>query len=394
MASYKAFWYTEESNLRRFGREHLKALLDNYAVQLGDAGIVIEEPKGLNEYYMKLTAVFMRPEGIPPELHEALYFIKALDNDNGLNRISEAVTQKKLKIDMGADTSTADKALQAWLQDETLVKSLHVEIGLDASKSFVHFKPTYHPVPKMVSFPAAKKAFEKDLSVVFQAHGRGTFCEIEQHIRNHEYVFVMHHGDPYRRDTELKLQTAIKPLYFWPGVQDLVIYNAKTKTLRMNVQAPWHKRAYAENFGRHLFGDAGLFIEKEVFTLEPVRTLGRAILNGTMYGIDEIALVELQTVADEELNDIRIRRSKDVFSSYEKENGIPEDEKIKQACFRVRFAGAKSFRNVMVSGSRARYTQDHNGRHVTAWLIGTGIAAEGKIDESDLEDGDDAGGVE
>ncbi|MDD4062014.1 MAG: hypothetical protein PHW08_15110, partial [Kiritimatiellae bacterium] len=118
---------------------------------------------------------------------------------------------------MGADTSTADKALQAWLQDETLVKSLHVEIGLDASKSFVHFKPTYLPVPKMVSFPAVKKAFEKDLSVVFQAHGRGTFCEIEQHIRNHEYVFVMHHGDPYRRDTELKLQTAIKPLYFWPG---------------------------------------------------------------------------------------------------------------------------------------------------------------------------------
>lgn len=372
----------------------MKALLDNYAVQLGDAGIVIEEPKGLNEYYIKLTAVFMRPEGIPPEVHEALYFIKALDNDNGLNRISEAVTQKKLKIDMGADTSTADKALQAWLQDETLVKSLHVEIGLDASKSFVHFKPTYLPVPKMVSFPAVKKAFEKDLSVVFQAHGRGTFCEIEQHIRNHEYVFVMHHGDPYRRDTELKLQTAIKPLYFWPGVQDLVIYNAKTKTLRMNVQAPWHKKAYAENFGRHLFGDAGLFIEKEVFTLEPVRTLGRAILNGTMYGIDEIALVELQTVADEELNDIRIRRSKDVFSSYEKENGIPEDEKIKQSCFRVRFAGAKSFRNVMVSGSRARYTQDHNGRHVTAWLIGTGIAAEGKIDESDLEDGDDASGVE
>ncbi|MDD4062015.1 MAG: hypothetical protein PHW08_15115 [Kiritimatiellae bacterium] len=69
MASYKAFWYTEESNLRRFGREHLKALLDNYAVQLEDAGIVIEEPKGLNEYYIKLTAVFMRPEGIPPEVH-------------------------------------------------------------------------------------------------------------------------------------------------------------------------------------------------------------------------------------------------------------------------------------------------------------------------------------
>jgi len=128
--------------------------------------------------------------------------------------------------------------------------------------------------------------------------------------------------------------------------------------------------------------------------LEPIRTQGRAILNGSLYGIEEIALVELQTVADEELNDMRIRRSKDVFTSYERENGIPDDEKIKQASFRVRFAGAKSHRTVMVSGSRARYTQDHNGRHVTEWLIGSGIAADGRIDDSDVEDADGADGME
>ncbi len=32
MASYKAFWYTDEANHRHFGRQHLKDLLDNYAV--------------------------------------------------------------------------------------------------------------------------------------------------------------------------------------------------------------------------------------------------------------------------------------------------------------------------------------------------------------------------
>ncbi len=394
MASYKAFWYTEESNLRHFGRQHLKALLDNYAVQLGDAGIVIEEPKDIDEYFQKLRAVFLRPEGVPDELHEALYYIKALDNDNGLNRIAEAVISKKLKIDMDADTSPADKALQAWLQDETLVKSLHVEIGLDASKSFVHFKPTYQPIPPMKKLALVKKGFEQDLSVIFQAHARGTFCEIEEHVRNHEHVFVMRHGDPYRRDTELKKQVAVKPLYFWPGVQDLVVYNSKSQTLRMNVQSPWHKNAYAQNFGKHLFGDPGLFIEKEVFTLEPLRTKGREVLNGTLYGIEEIMLVELQSVVDEELNDIRIRRSKDVFTSYENDGGALPDEKFKTACFRVKFAGAKSYRTVMVSGSRAKYTQDHNGRHVTAWLIGCGIAADGKIDDSDLEDGDDSNGME
>lgn len=396
MASYKAFWYTDETNLRHLGRQHLKALLNNYAVQLNDAKIVIEEPAELEAYYRKLTAVFLRPEGIPPELHEALYYIKALDNDNGLSRIAEAVKVKKLNIDMGALSSTADKVLQAWLQNETLVKSLQVEVGLDASKSFVHFKPMRQPDPVMKQLGHVKKAFEKDLSAIFALHGRGTFCEIEGHARNHEHVFVMRHGDPYRRDTELKKQVTVAPLYFWPGVQDLVVYNSKSQTLRMNVQAPWHKKAYAENFGKHLFGDPGLFTEKEVFTLTPLATKGRAVLNGTLYGIEEISLVELQSVVDEELNDLRIRRSKDVFTSYENENDgeLPSNEKFKQACFRVRFAGSKSYRNVMVSGSRAKYTQDQNGRHVTAWLVGCGIAVDGKIADSDVEDGDDSVGME
>lgn len=158
----------------------------------------------------------------------------------------------------------------------------------------------------------------------------------------------------------------------------------------MNVQPPWQKRAYAQKFGLHLFGDPGLFIEKEVFTLEPIREMGRDILNGTLYGIEEISLIELQTSVDPELNDLRIRKSKDVFTSYEKENGIPDEEKIKQASFKIKFAGAKSHRSVTISGSKARYTQDHNGKKVTEWLIATGIAIDGIIDEFDVEDPDGA----
>lgn len=201
MSSYKAFWYTDEAHLRHFGRQHLKSLLTKYAAQLNAANIVIEEPSDINEYYQKLTAVFLSSHNLPPELHEALYYIKALDNDNGLKRISDAVKQKRLNIDMKADTSTADKALQAWLQDENLVKDLHVEIGLDASRSFVHFKPTYRPIPAMIPFNNVRKSFETDLSRIFQDHGRGTFCEAEQHLRHNELVFVIRHGDPYRRDT-------------------------------------------------------------------------------------------------------------------------------------------------------------------------------------------------
>ena len=393
MASYKAFWYTDDGNLRHLGRKHLGLLLEKYGPQLQSAGIVVEEPEKDEEYYRRLAAVFMRPEGIPKVLHEALYYIKGLDNDSGLNRIAWAVKEKLLSVDMEANTSIADKVLQAWLQNADLIKKLHIDIGLDASKSFVHFKPIRQPVPPMKSIKDAKAGFEKDQADVFRAHGRGGFCEIEQHFRNKEYVFVIRHGNPYRRDTEYKNNTT-EPLYYWPGVQDLMVYNPSTFTLRMNAQISWHKRSYARNFGQYFFDDPDLFAERNVFTLMPIIERGRQILNGTLYGIEEIAMVELQSLVDEELNDVRIRRSKDVFTSYEREDGLPQNEDLTSASFRIRFVGAKSFRTVMVSGSKARYTQDRNGRHVTDWLQDNGFVIGGKIEDGDVEDGDGADDVE
>jgi len=392
MASYKAFWYTDDGHLVHLGRHHLKELLKTYEPQLRAHGIVVEEPERDDDYYKRLAAVFLRPEGIPKELHEALYYIKGLDSDNGLNRIAQAVKAGRLVIDMAEDSSTADKALQAWLQDAELVRNLHIEVGLDAGKSFTHFKPLRRTVPPMADFRTAKGPFEKELAAVFKEHGRGAVCEIEVHCRNGESVFIVRHGAPYRRDTEYR-NAAAAPLYYWPGVLDLIVYDPGAQTLRMNVQPSWLRKVYAQHFGRHFFGDAGLFAEGEVFTLQPLRELGRRALEGAVYGIEEIALVELQTVADEALDDVRVRRSKDVFTSYEREKGLPADEELKQASFRIRFEGARSHRTVTVSGNRARYTQDHNGRRVTKWLRGSGFVIGENIEVGSLEEGEDADGL-
>lgn len=390
-SSYKAFWFTDDGNLRNLGRTHLKELFNRYSKEMTAAKLVIEEPKEDDDYYKALARVFMRPEGIPTELHEALYYINALNNEKGLGRISTAIIDKKLDIDLHAESSTADKVLQAWLQDSDLVKGFQMDVSLDASKSFTHFVAVKSPVPPpRLMTPDIQKAFQQDLGIVFNAHARGSFCEITEHRRNHEWVYVVRHGDPYKRDTEYKKPETEdaakpKPLYFWPCVQDLIVYNERSHVMRTNAQCAWHKKAYAQYFGKHIFGDETLFEERVVFTLEPLRTVGREILNGTPYGIDAIQLTELQTVVDPEIDDLRIRRSKDVFTSYENEGGFPENEEIKQAGFRVRFANAKSWRNVTVCGSRARYTQDANGKHVTAWLEGTGIVIGGKLDPDAIE---------
>jgi hypothetical protein len=340
----------------------------------------VAQPAKDDEYYKELANVFMRPEGIPVPLHEALYFIKGLDNQGGLDRIVEAANAGRLKIDLAEESSIADKALQAWLQNERLVKQMHVEVGLDASKSFLHFQAQTAKKPTMKEFAKVRDDIEASLAVVFEDAGRGYWSEVSCHVRGKDVVFVVRHGEPFRRETK-RVKDGTEPLFYWPSSQDLVVYNEEYWDLRMNVQSRWQKKAYAENFGHWLFGDAHLFKEAPLYTLEPLRARGYDVLQGEAYGIDTIRLVELHSGVDEETNDVRIRRADDVLAAYQREgaeagaeaeNGsLLEGEPLLLAKFAVKFRDSGRERVVTVNPpNRAKYTQDRDGQCVTAWLRG------------------------
>jgi hypothetical protein len=370
---YNARWYTDEGHLRDLGREHLNRLLDKYKTDLAKAGIKISQPAKDDDYYKELAAVFMRPEGIPAPLHDALYFIKGLDSTSGLDRIAECVSDKVLKIDLGAETSIADKALQAWLQNERLVRQLHVEVGLDASKSFVHFRARGAKAPVMRDFAKVRDDFQTSLGVSFEDKGRGYWCEVSCHPRGKDFVFVVRHVEPFRRETQ-RLKNATQPLFYWPSSQDLVVYNDEDRILRMNVMSRWQKEGYSRNFGEYLFGDPQLFTEEPVYTLQPLRERGRGALAGDVYGMSSIRLTELQCCLDEDTNDILIRRGDDVLRAYEKDGGFPAEPFI-SAKFCVNFKETGHERVVTVTPpNRAKYTQDRDGLCVTSWLRETFIA--------------------
>ena len=384
-----ARWYTDEGHLRSLGRWHLNRLLARYQTDLDTAGIVISQPEKDADFYRELATVFMRPEGIPPALHEALFHIEGLDTKGGFERIVDAVLSGNLKIDLKEESSSADKVLQAWIQNERLVRQLFIEAGLDASKSFVHFRARGMIVPAMRDFVGVKTQLEECLSRAFLARGRGDGCEVIPHPRGKETIFVIYHGEPFRRETR-RNGKALEPIFYWPNGQDLVVYNSQYRTLRMNVQARWQKMAYAQEFGELVFGNRSLFQEEPLYTLEPLRQKGRRVLEGRAFGIGSIALVELHTTVDENTNDVRIRRADDVFTAYHKEvwlNGesdeppendgslLPEGEPLALAKFSLQFEGSKRKRLVSIEvPNRAKYTQDKDGVRVTDWLRESGIS--------------------
>lgn len=370
---YNARWYMDDGHLRSFGRKHLEKLFQRYKSDLAAKNIQIPQPANDDDYYKELAEVFMLPDGIPEPLHDALYFIKGLDNASGLDRIGDAVNAGRLKIDLGEESSTADKVLQAWLQDESLVKHLHVEVGLDASKSFVFFQAQSVKAPVMRDFAKVRKDLNDSLCVIFEDKGRGYWSDVSCHPRGDDVVFVVRHGEPFRRETQ-RLKNATSPLFYWPSSQDLVVYNKKYRDLRMNVFAGWQKRAYAENVGEWLFGDRNLFVEAPLYTLEPIRSRGEAALNCDAFGMSVIRLVELHSVVDEDTNDIRIRHADNVFMAYEKDGGLPAKEVLSLAKFSVRFKESGRERVVTVEPpNRAKYTQDREGLCVTHWLREAGF---------------------
>lgn len=366
--AYKAKWYTDECNLRSLGRTHLKQLFHRYATDLAACGIEIEEPDEDDAYYRRLVEVFMSPEGIPPTLHEALFFIESLNNDRGEERLVKAAQDRRILVTFNGECSTADKALLAWLADEAAVRQLHVEVGLDASRSFLHMPSKLGARTRMKDFAAAKPSLEADLAIVFQKQSREAWAEVSHHPRGHEHVFLVKRTEPYRRETQL-VPSGTQPLYFWPTSQDIIVYDADLCDLRMNVTSKWQKEAYARIFGQHIFGDPGTFVDGAKYTLQPLRDQGPSSLEASAHGISSITLHELSCKVNENANDYRIRRADNVFDAYAGEGGLPEGEELASAKFRIKFADSPTERMVTVQPpNRAKYTQDGNGARVTAWM--------------------------
>lgn len=370
--AYKARWYTEEGHLRKIGREHLARLFERYTIDLAEVGIVIAEPEDDDAYYRSLVDVFMRPEGIPNALHDALYYIKGLDNEKGEARLVKAVHEGRLAIELDGERSTADKALLAWLANENLVKNMFIEVGLDASRSFLTLRAVPGTTPTINDFESVRAGLQDGLATLFKANSRAEWARVTLHKRDRQFVFVVERTATFKRDTQHR-DNGTKPLYYWPTEQDLVVYDEEFHDLRMNVTSKWQKDGYAAHFGLHLFGDKTLFKEAPKYSLQPILTRGRSSLEGSAFGIAEIRLAELSFKVSVDDNDYRIRRSDDVFASYEREGGLPTGEEPASAKFGITFEDGAGERMLTIQPpNRAKYLQDQQGAKITKWMKGQG----------------------
>lgn len=368
--SYNQKWYTDAGNLRRIERGLMARLLERHSAELARAGITVPEAVSDDEFYRGLAAVFMRPEGIPANLHEALYFVHSLDNPQAEARIVDAVLEGRLDIALDGPLSTPDKVVLAWLADEEVVRDIHLQAGLDRTKSFSHYVPEAGRTVVMGDFAGAKAAMEAALCEVCGRRSRKDWVSLSFHQRGEESVLVVTHTEPFRRETKQEAG-GTEPIFYWPLAQDLVVFNREYGDLRMNVTTKWQKEAYLEIIGQHLFGDARLFRDAPTYTLAPLRWRGRRALEATAYGIELIALVELQLRTGITDSHQMTHRAEDVFEVLEALGPIPMHHDIVSAKFKVWMPGNRSPRMVEIRAPfRSKYKHDPFAANIERWLRG------------------------
>lgn len=278
------------------------------------------------------------------------------------------------KLDFGCECSTADKAALARLEDENLVRQSHAEIGLGSGRTFIHLRGEADRSIKMESFDLVKPDLERELATIFVKQGREERAEVRYFRREREHIFIVRRADPVTKQL-VRTPSGMEPISSTPVAQDIIVYNEQFGTLRMDVATEWQKESYSKIIGDLLFGDSASFSEQPVFTLQPLVDHGPEVLEASAYGMESITLQYLASNVNGATNDLRVRKSNDVFESYAMEGGLPEGEELVDARFLVRFEDSPMRKSsfAIQPPYRAVVSLDEGGAKIMAWMSEKGF---------------------
>ena len=93
---------------------------------------------GRRDRHDALAQVLMHPDDrVPNAMVDALYYVDELANDQGMDRLMDEAAAAGIRFDLGADPTSADVAIAAWLTTPELLRRVHAETYALRQKKFV-----------------------------------------------------------------------------------------------------------------------------------------------------------------------------------------------------------------------------------------------------------------
>jgi hypothetical protein len=371
------------ANLLVFLRAHRRFLLSS--------GVVLPQSGSADELdYEQLAKVFMTPDTkTPRDLIDALYFVDEMATPEGMDALLAEAEEQNLPLAPGSDHSPADVAVQIWLLDKGILERKHAEHYLAKVRSFESYQMDRSKKPAFRR-PSAKQldALASDLDGWFDGKKRGRGAKVIMCDRPDGVWFLVRHGEPFKREESLDGHDASSVCYR-PLKYDVLVYAPQIGELRINARSKGEMQLYREKFGKHLFGDEGIFPGTEKYTLEPLRELGEDALSlADIEGIEWVKLREVQILFGGNPWELVTRKSDDIFALLKSRGRpFPEAGRIFRATFQVKFSDAKTPRSVVIKPSNvAQFTRDDDSVLVEKWLQARGFIVNPEAEENDHQE--------
>ena len=300
---------------------------------------------------------------------EALHLIGSLGSDERFDELLDMAVANQIETD--GEVTALDLATQIWLKNpEALERKEHEEF-FQKRKAFESFRAANPEVVIAIDdLPTDLAALEEALDAYFLAKKRGVGCRVTRKDSASEVKFLIEHGQPCKREPSRKGPRSTST-FFRPEKTDVVIYDLVHNELRINASAFADVRVYLTLFSRHIFGGEAQFVLTEKYTLEPLKTDGRAALNcQDIPGMDSVTLWEVEYSWGGAFEHIEIHRAKGLFHALALIQRVIETEpQIRKAVFKIKLTGEKRPRTVTIkAGNKSGYNRGEEAMVIEDWL--------------------------
>ncbi|MFQ5510137.1 MAG: hypothetical protein ACE5FN_12515, partial [Leptospirillia bacterium] len=364
--------------LKSIGRPYLLELLQPHTKYLFDRGVTLPAPDAVDDIpYDKLARALISPiVETPRSLIDALYFVDQMATPSKMDALLGAAELAGIDLNGHPDPAPADVAVQAWLKAPDLIERYHAEQCITNRRSFEYFQTDRSDLPLFESpNQETLTALEGDLNEWFERKGRGRGARVFVYDRLEAVWFLVRHGEPLKREGSIEAEKS-SSVFYRPEKYDVLAYDPALGELRVNASSKGEKELYRTMFGLHLFGSEHFFPGKGKYVLSVLQTDGKAALACMdVEGMDSVTLREVHFYWEGRQNGVSSLKAKDVFAAYEENSlSFPNQRRIVQASFQVKFTDAKTPRMVTVCPSNvARYTRDGDSTVVEEWLSRRGF---------------------
>lgn len=374
MANFNPSRFVNIEILRQVHQDRLIEFLKKYEGYLLERGFNFEKNEEGDINYDALVRILLNPvEGVDVGFIDQLCLLHDVSQPRHFDDLRDLVAGAGLPL--SNDATPADLALQIIVHDASRLLRLQAEKQIARPKTYIHYVSDDEPLE---NFPSPT---EEELRRIVGAMdnffaqnrgGRGCSIFVGERPEEGKLQFLIKHGMQFKREGSV-VDGKPSSVVYRPENNDVIIYDFRRNRLSIHNQSQTIKErdTYARVFGTTFFQQPNYFYRDQLFTLEPLREKGKAALVcSDVDGIEEVRLVELRVNYKNPLKDVLIRKSTDIFASFDAANEqFPQKGVIEEAKFEFKMIGSKEMPTATVMPfGKTTYTRVGDGNKIEEFL--------------------------